>query len=275
MITMGGFNLPSKTIREMIVGSIDVHRPGRAPARRLAPHHQDHRSDRHRRRCRHHPGSSDLSRSRARTRPAASRAAYRHRHRAPRLLGTRPLLQSGTRTGRRARRSAALRDRAHDHRHAPDGLSAVVCAGRRGLRLRRRNDGADRRSASPRVAKPSAQVRGGKGAGRHQPGAPQELQPQLKEIEKNQARKKKKPTLRRRHGTGGPYHHRSDTYWISPRCLGVAAPRLVLYHRPALLVPRRWRASPSASACRAGFWRFLKDRRRKGIHAANSPTPST
>ena len=37
MITMGGFSLPSRTIREMITASVDVVDPGRAPARRLAP----------------------------------------------------------------------------------------------------------------------------------------------------------------------------------------------------------------------------------------------
>jgi pilus assembly protein CpaF len=56
MITMGGFSLPTKTIREMIVRLDRRHHPGRAPARRLAPHHPHHRSDRHGRRRDHHPG---------------------------------------------------------------------------------------------------------------------------------------------------------------------------------------------------------------------------
>ena len=45
MITMGGFSLPSKTIREMIVSSVDVIIQAGAPARRLAPHHPHHRGD--------------------------------------------------------------------------------------------------------------------------------------------------------------------------------------------------------------------------------------
>ena len=47
MITMGGFSLPSRTIREMICASIDVIDPGRPSARRLAPHHPYHRGDGH------------------------------------------------------------------------------------------------------------------------------------------------------------------------------------------------------------------------------------
>ena len=56
MITMGGYSLPSKTIREMIVRLDRRHRAGRAPARRLAPHHPHHRGDGHGRRRHHHPG---------------------------------------------------------------------------------------------------------------------------------------------------------------------------------------------------------------------------
>ena len=46
MITMGGYSLPSRTIREMIVRVGRRRRAGGAPARRLAPHHPHHRSDR-------------------------------------------------------------------------------------------------------------------------------------------------------------------------------------------------------------------------------------
>jgi pilus assembly protein CpaF len=45
MITMGGYGLPSKTIREMICRLGRRHHPGRPPARRLAPHHPHHRGD--------------------------------------------------------------------------------------------------------------------------------------------------------------------------------------------------------------------------------------
>ena len=75
MITMGGFTLPSKTIREMIVASVDVVDPGRAPARRFAPHHAHHRGDRHRRRRRSSRRTSSSTRCSARTRTAGSSAA--------------------------------------------------------------------------------------------------------------------------------------------------------------------------------------------------------
>ena len=67
MITMGGFSLPSRTIREMICSSVDVDRPGRAPARRLAPHHPHHRGDGHGRRRRSSRRTSSSTRSSART----------------------------------------------------------------------------------------------------------------------------------------------------------------------------------------------------------------
>ncbi len=39
MITMGGFALPQRTIREMLVSSIDVIIQTARPARRFAPHY--------------------------------------------------------------------------------------------------------------------------------------------------------------------------------------------------------------------------------------------
>ena len=71
MITMGGFSLPSRTIREMICASVDVIDPGRAPARRLAQDHPHHRGDGHGRRRHHHPGPVRLRHHSART-PTAS-----------------------------------------------------------------------------------------------------------------------------------------------------------------------------------------------------------
>ena len=53
MIMMGGYNLPAKTIREMIVSSVDVIVQAAAPARRHAQDHPRHRGDRPRRRRRH------------------------------------------------------------------------------------------------------------------------------------------------------------------------------------------------------------------------------
>ena len=78
MITMGGFSLPSRTIREMIVRLGRRRGPGRAPARRLAPHHPHHRSDGHGRRRHHHAGPVRLRHHRrGRQRQAASAATAR------------------------------------------------------------------------------------------------------------------------------------------------------------------------------------------------------
>ena len=56
MITMGGFSLPSRTIREMICRLGRRGDPGRPPARRHAQDHPHHRSDGDGRRRHHHPG---------------------------------------------------------------------------------------------------------------------------------------------------------------------------------------------------------------------------
>jgi pilus assembly protein CpaF len=60
MITMGGFSLPSKTLREMICSSIDVIIQASASARWFAPHHPHHRGDGHGGRCDHHSGPDAL-----------------------------------------------------------------------------------------------------------------------------------------------------------------------------------------------------------------------
>ena len=78
------------------------HHPGRGPARRFSSHYKNHRGGGHRRRRRHHPGSGDLRNpGRRRNRPP-QRQTYRQRHCSPQFLGARPLLQYGTRAGRRA-----------------------------------------------------------------------------------------------------------------------------------------------------------------------------
>ena len=90
MITMGGFTLPSKTIREMIAELDRRHHPGRAPARRLAPHHPHHRGGRHRRRRHHHPGPLRLRDHRRGRRTAASSAGIARPASAGRGSGTAP-----------------------------------------------------------------------------------------------------------------------------------------------------------------------------------------
>jgi hypothetical protein len=88
MITMGGFSLPSRTIRDMITSIGRHHHPGLAPARWFAPHHPHHRSAGHGRR-RHH--TQDLFvyeiLRRRRQRPD-HRAPQIDRHRPSELLGS-------------------------------------------------------------------------------------------------------------------------------------------------------------------------------------------
>ena len=80
------------------------HHPGRAPARRLAPHHPHHRSDGHGRRRHHHPGPLPLRNRRRGRQRQDHRPAPFHRHRPAAVLGTRALLQRGEAARRRARR---------------------------------------------------------------------------------------------------------------------------------------------------------------------------
>ncbi len=87
------------------------HHPGRAHARRLAPHHQHHRGHRLGRRRRHHPGPDDLRGHGRRRDRAPEGPAPGHGHRAPRLLGARALFRHGARTGRGARRASAMKAR--------------------------------------------------------------------------------------------------------------------------------------------------------------------
>ena len=131
MITMGGFSLPTKTIREMIVGSIDVIIQAerlRDGSRRITKITEVIGTE----------GdvviTQDLLTYEIQGEDETGRLkrqAYRHRHRAPRLLGTRPLLRSGTRTGRRARQGQSMI-------HCVAILLRLAGAGRRGVRLCRR-----------------------------------------------------------------------------------------------------------------------------------------
>ncbi len=75
MITMGGFSLPSRTIREMITRLGRRGDPGRPPARRLAQDHPHHRGDGDGRRRHHHPGPVRLRHDRRGRATATSSAA--------------------------------------------------------------------------------------------------------------------------------------------------------------------------------------------------------
>ena len=69
------------------------HRPGRAPARRLAPHHPHHRGAGPGRRRHHHPGPVPLRDHRRGRQRQADRPPPFDRHRPAALLGSRPLLR--------------------------------------------------------------------------------------------------------------------------------------------------------------------------------------
>ena len=173
MITMGGYSLPSKTIREMIVSSVDVVDPGRAPARRLAPHHAHHRGDGHGRRRDHHAGRLPLRDAGRGRRTASSSAATARPASAGRGSGNARAI-SATRNGS-AQRSTPPKSPAN--RTRADAMAMQIachfCAGRArgrradlGVRLSdpvgraegREAPGKRRRAQSrpPRVSRPPA-----------------------------------------------------------------------------------------------------------------------
>ena len=104
MITMGGYSLPSRTIREMIVSLGRRRGAGRAPARRLAQDHPHHRGDRHGRRRHHHAGPVRLRDDRRGRQRQPDRPAPLDRHRPAEVLGSRALLRRGKAAGGGARR---------------------------------------------------------------------------------------------------------------------------------------------------------------------------
>ena len=127
MITMGGFSLPMKTIREMIVGSIDVIIQAerlRDGSRRITKVTEVVGTE----------GevviTQDLIIYEITGEDETGRMqgqACRHRHRAPHFLGTRPLFRSGARTGRGARQGQPMILHARHHVRAR-ALAAVAFA---------------------------------------------------------------------------------------------------------------------------------------------------
>jgi tight adherence protein B len=83
------------------------------------------------------------------------------------------------------------------------------------------NERSDKRVAA--VARPAAQLRGGRDQADIQAKRAKNLAAQLKDIEKNQARKKEKPTMRRRLEQAGFMKVTIRAYWITCAILGVAA----------------------------------------------------
>ena len=120
MITMGGYSLPVAHHSRDDVRLDRRDRAGRAPARRLAPHHPHHRGGRDGGRRHHHAGHLSSTTSWARTPRQPDRATSLDRHRPAAILGARALLRRGAaaRGGARRRRgcvaaTASLRT-AHD-----------------------------------------------------------------------------------------------------------------------------------------------------------------
>ncbi len=103
MITMGGYSLPSRTIREMIVRLDRRGHSGGAPARRFAPHHPHHRGGGDGRRRHHHPGPVPLRHPRRGRQRQPRRPASLDRHRPAEVLGSGAILRRGGAACRRAR----------------------------------------------------------------------------------------------------------------------------------------------------------------------------
>src|SRR6185312_1357002 len=163
-----------------------------------------HRSDRYRRRRGDHPGSSHLrSPGRGRAWPP-ERQASGHRHRAPRFLGTGPLLQSGARIGRRAGQGQPM-------------IYLVALLGLLSLGgMAFAFAGGDERSQKriQALAKPKDVARSAKGQFEAQKR--KNLAALLEDVEKNQAaqRKQEKPTLRRRLEQAGFGNASPRSFWI-------------------------------------------------------------
>ena len=122
------------------------------------------------------------------------------------------------------------------------------------------NERSEKRVAA--VAKPSAQLRGGRDQAEIVAKRAKNLAAQLKDIEKNQARKKEMPTMRRRLEQAGFPNTTPRTFWIVCAVLGVlAAFGCYVTHQTPLVI------GLAAFAMGIGFPRwalsFLTNRRRK------------
>jgi tight adherence protein B len=122
------------------------------------------------------------------------------------------------------------------------------------------NERSQRRVAA--VARPIAQLRVGRDQADIQAKRAKNLAAQLKDIEKNQARKKEKPTMRRRLEQAGFLKTTVRTFWITCALLGLAAAFGCFVTHQTLLV-----TGLAAFAVGFGFPRwalgFLTNRRRK------------
>jgi tight adherence protein B len=127
------------------------------------------------------------------------------------------------------------------------------------------NERSEKRVAA--VARPAAQIRGGaRDQADIQAKRAKNLAAQLKDIEKNQARKKEKPTMRRRLEQAGFPKVTARAYWITCALLGLAAAFGCYVTHQSLLV-----IAMATFAIGFGFPRwvlsFLTNRRRKKFTA--------
>ena len=129
-------------------------------------------------------------------------------------------------------------------------LLAVMALGGAVFAFSGGNERSQKRVAA--VARPSAQLRGGRDQADIVAKRAKNLAAQLKDIEKNQARKKEKPTMRRRLEQAGFPNTTARTYWIICAVLGVAAAFGCYHHPPDAAGHRAWPLLPWASAFRAG-----------------------
>ena len=95
MILMAGFNLPSRAIRQMIVGAVDIILQIARDAGRTPPRHPYHRGGGHGGRCGGRPGSDDLRGAWRKRGRRPSRPSPLLRHFPPALRRTRPLFRVG------------------------------------------------------------------------------------------------------------------------------------------------------------------------------------
>ena len=100
-------------------------------------------------------------------------------------------------------------------------LLAVMALGGAVFAFSGGNERSEKRVAA--VARPCAQLRVGRDQADIVAKRAKNLAAQLKDIEKNQARKKEKPTMRRRLEQAGFPNTTARTYWIICAVLGVAA----------------------------------------------------
>ena len=159
------------------------------------------------------------------------RQACRHRHRAPRFLGARPLLQSGARTGRRARQGQSMII-----------ALAILLALWRWAAWRSPSPAATnaRKSASPRwpSRRPGAR-RGRERQAERRPEAQECRRPAQGHGKEPAPRKKEKPTLRRRLEQAGFPNATPRSFWIICGILGVLAARrsaIVTHQTPLVIV---------------------------------------